>query len=148
MEKSIADKIIQSKLNNLITGTGAYNLRVTNVNEYDGRFIVNFNALTSYQAGKLKELYKAGNIDAAVNIGLSGSVRFTDYVPSKGETVKVTLGMVDLKDGSGQGLMVTSVSEIKAIATKKVDLADFFGSDEQEEDFTVITESVEEPVVA
>lgn len=143
MNKEQADKIIQSKLNNLVSGPGAYNLRVSNVTLYDGRFIVNFSALTPYQAGKLKELYKAGNLDAAVNVGLSGSVRPTDYVPSKGETVKVTLGMVDLKDGSGQGLMVTGISEIKAVATKKVDLADFFGDTEEEEDFTVITQEAD-----
>lgn len=122
MEKSNAISIITSRKS--ISQAGAYELRATNVSEYDGKFIANLNGMTPYHVTEAKRLIMLGDeesIQKAVNQGLSASLRPTDYIPSKGEIVKVVVDNVTTSNGI-TGLFVVSVSELKARNAGKVSL--------------------------
>ncbi len=112
--------IISSRVQ--IPGDGVYRLKVTNVTFYDGRFIVNFNAMTQYHVEKAMELIEENQLRDAANQSLSANLRATDYIPSKGEVVKVVIEEVTTKKGV-TGLFVTGVSEIQAASATKIDFA-------------------------
>lgn len=125
----------------LIAEPGTYSLRTTNVTLYDGKFICNFNAMTQYHVDRAMELIETNELREAANQGISASLRPTDYIPSKGEFVKVTIDRVTTNNGV-TGLFVIGVSEIKSASTSKVDFAALLKS-KAEQGFEKISQTPE-----
>ncbi len=119
MEKLNAIQIIESR--KLINLPGSYELKCTGVTPFEDKFIANFAAMTDYQLSEAKKHFAAGEYQEATNQNLSASLRPTDYIPAKGEIVKVYVDRITTKN-EVTGLFVTSVSEVKAKATTKVSL--------------------------
>lgn len=119
MEKLNSIQIIESR--KLVATPGSYELKVTSVTPFEDKFIANFAAMTPYHLGEAKRLITEGEFQEATNQNISASLRPTDYIPAKGEIVKVYLDNVTTKSGV-TGLFVTSVSEVKARTTTKVSL--------------------------
>jgi hypothetical protein len=120
-----ATKIISSRKQ--IATAGAYNLKVTSVGmTKDGsKFIANLNGMTPYHYEQAMNLFDEGteeSLQLATNQHLTASLRLTDYLPTKGEVVKVVVEEITTNNGI-TGLFVTSLSELKASATKSVDFA-------------------------
>lgn len=123
MDRNAAEQIIQSR--EFIASPCASVLKCTNVTFYEGKFIANFAAMTPYLVEKAITIMDAtpddGDFQAATNTSLSASLRPTDFIPSKGEMVKVVVSEVTTNNGV-TGLFVTNVSELKAVKTSKVSL--------------------------
>lgn len=98
---------------------GYYQLKVTSVVPYDNKFIIGLNGMTEYHLNEAKRLMKEGDYDKATNQSLSASIRSTDYIPSKGEFVKVYVAELTTKNNV-TGRFVTSVTELKSGVTSKV----------------------------
>lgn len=123
MERKDALQIINSR--KLIAQPTVAQLKVTSVTPFDGKFIVNLNAMTNYHVDEAKKHLAAGEIQEAVNQSLSASLRATDYIPSKGEIVKVVIEELVTKNNGIKGLFVTSLSELKATTSiTKVSIID------------------------
>jgi hypothetical protein len=137
MEKQDAKQILSSR--ELIMLPGAYDLQVTSIQPYDGKFICNFKAMNSYHYEEAKKFIKEEKYQEACNLQLSSSIRTTDYIPSKGEIVRVNVAEVTTKSGI-IGLFVTKVSEIKASKTTKVNFT--FDEDSVPQEVVKITESI------
>jgi hypothetical protein len=121
MEKSNALQIINSR--KLIAQPAVVQLKCTSITPFDGKFIANFNAMTGYHVDEAKKHLANGEYQEAVNQSLSASLRATDYLPSKGEVVKVIVEEITTGNGI-KGLFVTSVSELKAATIGKVSILD------------------------
>lgn len=117
MEKVSAIQIIKSR--KLVALPGSYELKVTSVTPFDGKFICNLSAMTSYHIDEAKRLFSENDFQEAVNQNISASLRATDYIPAKGEIVKVYIENTTTKSGI-TGLFVTSLSELKAKASSNV----------------------------
>lgn len=117
LTEKTAAKIIQSR--SLVTQPGSYELQVSNVTPFNDKFIVNYKAMTPYHVSEAKRLAKEDDFDAAANQNISSSQRATDYIPSKGEFVKVQMDYVTTKSGK-TGLFVVAVSPTKAMAKGKI----------------------------
>ena len=141
MEKQDAKQILSSR--ELIMLPGAYDLKVTSIQPYDGKFIANFKAMNVHHYETAKELFKEEKYQEACNQQLSSSIRTTDYVPSKGEVVRVIVAEVTTKSGI-TGLFVTGVSEIKASKTTKVN----FSFDDEEVAPSTLSIVGEQPAVS
>lgn len=142
MNAQDATKIISSRKQ--ISIPGAYNLKVTSVGmTKDGsKFIANLNGMTPYHYEQAMNLFDEGteeSIQNATNQHLTASLRLTDYLPTKGEVVKVVVEEITTNNGV-TGLFVTSLSELKASSTKSVDFAAMLASRtirlEQDEEVT------------
>lgn len=129
MEKDAAVKIITSR--KLIVTPGLKELKVTSVQSYNGKFIVNFAAMTDYHQVEAKKLGTMGDYQGAVNQQLTASLRPTDYIPSKGEICKVYVDNITTRNNV-TGLFVTSVSELKADKTESKVSKNIFSSFEEE----------------
>lgn len=116
--KDSAIAIINSR--KMIAREGYYEVKVTNEpTPYDGKFICNLSAMTNFHLEEAKKLATEGKFQEATNQQLSASLRPTDYIPSKGEIVKVYVAEVTTKNGV-TGLFVTSLTELKATKAGKV----------------------------
>lgn len=123
MEKQQAIQILKSRV--LIPSTGKYTVKATSVNPFmreDGTMvtIINFNALTPYQADLAKKAFVAGDYDAAIGKGtsLSTSQLNGQYVPSKGEIVDIEVGEIYSENAESNILVVTSIVPRKAVVAK------------------------------
>lgn len=106
-----------------LVSDGAHLLKVTNVTDYQGKKIVNFAAMTQYHMERALDAIDNGDVIAAVNSGLSANLRpGTDYIPNKGEIVKVVVDTVTTKNGV-TGQFVISVSELATQAPVAIDFA-------------------------
>lgn len=124
-----------------------YSGKVTSVTarvDDEGRpfWIVNLNMMTQYQLTEALKLAKAGDFDAATNQAISTRVRIGQYLPNKGETIKVVIDTVTTKKGI-TGLFVTSISEITAVSGANIDFGAMFDEKPVEEtpvvdDFTTL----------
>ena len=63
-------------------------------------------------------MFKAGEFQKACNKGLSISLKETDYIPGKRETVDVEVGLVTLKSGE-TALLAKSLIPRQAVAPTK-----------------------------
>jgi hypothetical protein len=132
-----AEKITSAK--KIVDKPGAYNLKVTSVTPYDGKYIVNLQAMTPYHEEQAQGFAEQGLLQDACNQNLTASQRQQDYIPSKGEWVKVNVDLIE----NSQGIMclfVTSLTEIPITTTTrkaslfvktKVEVADFAPSTTQ-----------------
>lgn len=95
-----------------------YTTSVVSVNFHEGKYIVNFKAMTMAQLEKAEALLDEGKWDEASNQNLSTNV-FADakFIPAVGERVKITADHVELREG-GTDLRVTSIAPL-AVATAK-----------------------------
>lgn len=130
VELARAKNIVKSRT--LVINDGAYEVRCTNVTPYEGKYIANFAAMTQYHKEQLAEGVKAfkesGDMDAltkGLNSALSANLRPTDYIPAKGEFVKIQVGTVTTNNGV-TGQFILAVSPIKSIQATTVDLSDVF----------------------
>lgn len=121
MDKQTAMQILQSRV--VINQEGKYTVKVTSTNVYTDpdtgvtRTIVNFNAMTPYNASVALKAFQEGDYDAATGKGtsMSASQLKGQFVPSKGETVDVEV--VDYITKDGEATFV--VSSIIARQAKK-----------------------------
>lgn len=132
MEKQTAIQILKSRV--LIPSAGKYTVKCTTTNPFmreDGTMvnIVNFNALTPYQADLAKKAFQAGDYEGATGKGtsLSTSQLNGQYVPSKGEIVDIEVGEIYSENAEANILVVTSIVPRKAVVAKA------FSFDELEE---------------
>jgi hypothetical protein len=135
MEKKQAAQIIKSR--KLIMTPGYTELRATSIIPVDGKFIINFNGMTSYHQDEALKLMKEGNYQDAVNQNLTASLRPTDFIPEKGEICRVYIEDITTNNGI-RGLFVTSVAKTHSNKVNKVNGFDEFLTDENE-----VVESVE-----
>jgi len=97
-------------------------------NPYENRIILGLKAQSIEGLAKAKEFLREGNFKDAANTNMSTSVyNDSSFVPSKGEYVTCMVDYVENRKGE-MILGVTSVSEIKAKVTKKVNLGDEFAN--------------------
>jgi len=139
MERADAIQIIKSRRS--VLTEGAYDLKVNSVVEYDGKFIINLSAMSSYHVEQAVSLIKKGDYQGAVNSSLSFSARPSDFIPSKGEYVKVQVEKLTTKNGV-TGLFPVALSPIKSIASGRIDIESLL---EVEEEETQQTEQTEGP---
>lgn len=129
MTQESVQAILGSRIS--IAEPGKYKVKVTSVNEYDGRMICNFNAMTPYHVKLTKEAIADGDLDNCLNHNLSSGQRIgKDFTPEKGAFCYIHVDFVETKDGE-QALLVIAVEDVKAVAAKKVSF-DFFGEAEAE----------------
>lgn len=130
MTQESVQAILGSRIS--ISEPGKYKVKVTSVNEYNGRMIVNFNAMTPYHMELTKADINDGNLDECLNHNLSSGQRpGKDFVPEKGTFCNIHVGFVPLKDENGDftgedALLVEAVEDVKAVVAKKISF-DFFG---------------------
>jgi hypothetical protein len=103
----------------MISQPGAYDLKVTAVTAYNGNHIVNLAAMCQAHIEKAQEYAELGQLQQAANEQYSLNARPTDYLPSKGEIIKVYFDTVTTKKGI-TGLFPTSYSELKSAPASKV----------------------------
>jgi hypothetical protein len=121
-----AIQYIQSRVQ--ITEPGKYTLQVVSSNPYENRIILGLKAQSIEGLAKAKEFLREGNFKDAANTNMSTSVyNDSSFIPSKGEYVTCMVDYVENRKGE-MILGVTSVSEIKAKVTKKVNLGDEFAN--------------------
>jgi len=136
-----AEKITSAK--KIVDKPGAYNLKVTNVHHYteNGKntHIVSLQAMTPYHEEQAQRFAEQGLLQEACNQNLTASQRPQDYIPSKGEWVKVNVDLIENKEGI-PCLFVTSLTEIPITTTTrnaslfaktKVETAEFAPSQDQ-----------------
>lgn len=140
MERTQAIQILKSRV--LIPSAGKYTVKTTSVNPFmreDGTMvtIVNFNALTPYQADLAKKAFIAGDYESAVGKGtsLSTSQLNGQYVPVKGEIVDIEVSEIYSENVGANILVVTSIVPRKAVQAKAFS-------------FEELLEEVEEPEIA
>ena len=143
-------RIIKSR--ELIKDKGYYMLKVSSITEYEGKknqtHIANLSAMTRYNYERMQELLAEEEISEAANQQVSMSLFQGNYIPSKGEYVKVFFNWitVELKDEEGdltgeteKRLYATSIVEIKTSDTVKVGQVMQYGEEEEEEEEVVTT---------
>ena len=104
----------------IVEQTGVYyTTSVTSVTFHDGKYIVNFKAMTPTQLEQAEAYLDEGEWDKASNCALSTNV-FADasFVPAPKERVKITLDYVELRDG-GTDLRVSSIAPLAVASAKK-----------------------------
>lgn len=115
---------IQSRVQ--ITEPGKYTLQVISANPYENRIILGLKAQSIEGLAKAKEFLREGKFNEAANTNMSTSVyNDSSFIPAKGEHVACMVDYVENRKGE-MVLGITSVSEIKARTTKKVNLGDEF----------------------
>lgn len=132
MDKQTAKSILQSR--SVISTTGKFTVKVTSVtNGYirtnkDGSTsvvdIVNFAAMTNYQAQQALEAYKAGNYAEATRSSLSTSRLSGQYVPVKGEIVDIEVSSRYSDTAEADILVVDAIIQRQAVAAAKFSLDD------------------------
>lgn len=130
MDKSNAKQILESR--SVISKTGKFTLRVTNVTYGHQRLnkdgstttvdIVNFNAMTAFQAQQAVEAFKQGEYEEATRRSLSTSLLNGMYVPTKGEIVDVEIEEIYSDKAEANILVVQSVIKRQAESTSKFSL--------------------------
>ena len=122
MEKLTAIQILNSR--SLLTEVGVeYPVKVTNVtpfNREDGTSvnILNFNAMTPWQAAQAKLALKAGEYQEATNFNISSSSRVgIDFTPVKGQNVYITLA--EIKSKSEPDTTILVVQSVRALDKAK-----------------------------
>lgn len=145
LSKSDAINILGSR--SPISAPGKYVALVTNCGDFNRALanggsvvaIANFNVMTPYQMNEAKKALSSGDINGALNQGLSLSIRDTDYRPAKKERVHIDVDYVTTKSGE-QALMVVGLTPIQATSvTTKCDFSSFL-----EEGAEVIAEAEEQ----
>ena len=117
---------IQSRVQ--VNEPGKYTLQVISANPYENRIILGLKAQSIEGLAKAKEFLREGKFNEAANTNMSTSVyNDSSFIPAKGEYVTCMVDYVENRKGE-MILGVTSVSEIKARATKKVNLGDEFAN--------------------
>ncbi len=117
---------IQSRVQ--VNEPGKYTLQVISANPYENRIILGLKAQSIEGLAKAKEFLREGKFNDAANTNMSTSVYAdSSFVPAKGEYVACMVDYVENRKGE-MILGVTSVSEIKARTTKKVNLGDEFAN--------------------
>lgn len=148
-------------LNNkkFVPGAGTYELQVSSVTPYvretgENVTIVNYKGYTSGhmtgwvdpETGEavpgIKQLLAEGKYDDACNLGISSTQRNgRDFIPAKGEYVKIRMEMRKTKSGV-TGLFPVAVSPVEVKEATSFDFNSLFGDDKNEEE--VITKTVDE----
>ena len=114
-----------------VVDSGVYkNIEVTNVHELDnGNTIVNFSAHTAEAFDLGKEELKAGQFDEFTGHNLSKTVweDSDDYIPTKGEFLQVTFGMVYSKrqEKDVMGVLHYRPMEAKEATKRQLDMDEF-----------------------
>lgn len=139
MNKQQATQILNSRV--LVKEPAKYTVKVTSVNPHmreDGTMvtIVNFGAITPYQAELATKAFNEGKYEEAVGKGtsLSTSQLSGQFVPSKGETVDIEVEEIYSDKAEANILVVSSIVARKAIKATRFSIG--------------IEESVEEPEIA
>lgn len=118
----------------MLAEPGKYKVKVTSVNEFDGRMICNFNAMTPYHVAQTKSDIKDGNLDDCLNHNLASGQRIgRDFTPEKGAFCNIHVDFVETKSGE-QALLVIAVEDVKAVSASKVSVNSFFEEEEEVED--------------
>ena len=97
LTKENAERILESR--KVISSTGKYELKVTNVTPYVRDLgngmkqvaIANLSAMTEYHAGEAISDFNDEMYQAATNHTMSISVRERDYMPAKGEVLECSI---------------------------------------------------------
>lgn len=97
-------------------------VKVINVTEWEGKHIVNFQAMAEDQAKQALKDFKAGKLQEAVNSNLSTSVLEGQFLPQKNQFVNLTVGYVPNRDKTGEVLRVIGMSPIGEAATGRLSL--------------------------
>ena len=116
-------KIVESR--KLISQPGSYDLKVTGVTPFNGNYICNLAAMSTYHVEEARSLAEEGKFQEAANKQFSINVLPNAYLPAKGEIIKCYIDNVTTKNNV-TGLFVTSHSELKSVAAGKVSFS--FGS--------------------
>lgn len=138
MDQLSAKQILQSRA--VISTVGKFTVRVTNVTHghirENGQVvnIVNFAAMTAFQAQAALAAYKAGNYEEATQKSLSTSQLSGQYTPTKGEIVDIEVAE-HFSDNVGENILVVS-----AIIKRQAEQAHKFSLDDVEESAPVETE--------
>lgn len=116
--KENAIQIINSR--KLLPEPGKYTVKVTNVTPFqrpDSEIlinIVNYAAMTPWQLGEAKRLFKEGDYQECTNQNLSSSQRIgMDYTPMKGEIVDIVIDIVPTKNRPEGALLVIGVQPLR-----------------------------------
>jgi len=126
MDQSSAKQILQSRA--VISTPGKFTVKVTSVTHNHMRDngqlvnIVNFAAMTAFQAQQAKEAYKAGDFEAATRRALSSSVLDRQYTPVKGETVDIEVEEIYSDNAEANILVVASIIPRQATKASKFSL--------------------------
>lgn len=121
--------ILNSKLRNVVTSEGSVIAKVVSSNEWtddngEERIILGFNAIASDQVATIKEHLANGEFSDALNVSLTSNLRpNASFIPAKGESVKLSIGMVKNRVEEDV-LRVTGVSPLPKAATKSFTLDD------------------------
>lgn len=131
MEKLQAKQILESRV--VISKPGKYSVNVTNVTyghqrtNKDGSTtsvdIVNFAAMTAYQAGQALEAFKEGDYVKATNNSLSTSRLDGQFVPVKGERVDIEVEQIWSENQQANILVVSQIIPRQAQTASKFKLA-------------------------
>tara|TARA_R110000796_G_scaffold2953_2_gene11313 strand:+ start:1176 stop:1604 length:429 start_codon:yes stop_codon:yes gene_type:complete len=119
LDRESAIKILKAK--SVVSAPQKYTVKVNSVSAFDNgqtAFIVNFDIMNAYQKTEAMALFAEGKFQEACNKGLSLSIRATDYLPAKGETVDIEVGNITLKSGE-IALLATSLIPRQAVAPTK-----------------------------
>lgn len=118
IDKTMAVRILNSR--KIVKSPGEIkSVKVINVTEWEGKHIVNFQAMADDQAKKALIDFKAGKLQEAVNSNLSTSVLEGQFLPAKGQYVDLTIGYVPNRDKTGEVLRVIGMSPIKEASTDR-----------------------------
>lgn len=133
MNKQDAKSILESR--SVINSAGKYTVKVTHVTKGyvtpNGRVvdIVNFSAMTGFQASKALQSFKAGEYaESTDRTGLSTSVLDRQYCPSKGEIVDIEVSD-HFSENVGENILVVS-----SIIKRQAEKASKFSLDFEDDD--------------
>lgn len=127
-------QILNSRLRAIPQGEGSVNAKVVSMNPYTNEetgeetIIASFNVIAPDMVDTIREALANGDYQAALNLSLTSNFRPNSrYIPSQGEIVKISLGMVMNREGV-EVLRVTGVSPLPKAATKSLSLDDLLSS--------------------
>jgi hypothetical protein len=108
--KETALRILKSRVKSF--DSGKYQVKVTSVNPFEDKHIVNVNAMNRYQAEAAKTHLADGKYQEAINQNLSFNVLATsERMPVRGEEIYIVTNNVKLKSGE-TALLVSSWSSL------------------------------------
>jgi len=134
--------ILNSKLQNVITAAGKYQVKCNNITLYTdengkSRYIINTNAMTQYHVQQAISLWQADEHDEALqqNITLNARVnsdgQILDFLPTKNETFFLIMDEITTKQGI-TGLFPISAIPMPVTAKKAFSLDSLLKTEKEE----------------
>jgi hypothetical protein len=108
VSKEVALRILKSRT--IVGAAGKYQVKITSVQPYEDKHIVNVNAMNLYQANEARALLGKEDYQGAINQNLSFNVLSTsERMPVRGEEIYIVTNNVTLKSGE-VALLISSWS--------------------------------------